>query len=93
MTAERKQVENANTSEKNGSESGGGETGRKRKGDRGFEMGSENLLENGADLDGDDRNLKQHSPLEPKSTNWSSFAKDSLPRVRNPRMWDSGREK
>ncbi|KAF3826251.1 hypothetical protein GH733_006365 [Mirounga leonina] len=83
MTAEKKQGENANTSEKNGSvgkttwqnqESGGGETGGRSKEDHGFEMGSENLTENGANLDEDDRNLKQQSPLEPKSTNWSSFA-------------------
>ncbi|XP_002922414.1 LIM domain and actin-binding protein 1 isoform X2 [Ailuropoda melanoleuca] len=88
MTAERKEVENANTFEKNGGvgkttwqnqESGGGETGRRSKEDHGFEMGSENLTENGANLDEDDRNLNQPSPLEPKPTNWSSFADSTSP--------------
>ncbi|XP_042848194.1 LIM domain and actin-binding protein 1 isoform X4 [Panthera tigris] len=89
MAAERKQVENASASEKNGSvrkttrqnkESKGGEAGRRSKEDHGFEMGSENLLENGASLDENDRNLKEQSPLEPKSTNWSSFAESTSPK-------------
>ncbi|XP_036108813.1 LIM domain and actin-binding protein 1 isoform X2 [Molossus molossus] len=85
IAAGKKQVENANTSEKNGSvgkttwqnkESKGGDAGRRRSGEvYGFEMGSENLVENGANLNEDERNLfKQQSPLEPKSPNWSSFA-------------------
>ncbi|XP_036992492.2 LIM domain and actin-binding protein 1 isoform X1 [Artibeus jamaicensis] len=85
IAAGKKQVENANTSEKNGSvekttwqnkESKGGEAGKRRSKEvYGFETGSENLVENGAKLDEDDRNLfKQQSPLEPKSPNWSSFA-------------------
>nr|XP_017530770.2 LIM domain and actin-binding protein 1 isoform X3 [Manis javanica] len=83
VAAERKQVENANTSEKNGSvgkttwrdkESNEGETRRRSKEVHGFEMGSDSLVENGANLDEDDRNLfKQQSPLEAKSTDWSSF--------------------
>lgn len=89
MTAERKQVDNANTSEKNGSvgkttwqnqESGGGETGGRNKEDHGFEIGSENLTENCANLDEEDRNLKQQSPQEPKSTNWSSFVDNTSPK-------------
>ncbi|XP_044084630.1 LIM domain and actin-binding protein 1 isoform X4 [Neovison vison] len=88
-TAERKQVENAHTSEKNGSvgkttwqnqESRGGEMGGRSKEDHSFEMGSENLTENGANLDEDEGDLKQQSPLEPKSTNWSSFADDTSPK-------------
>ncbi|VFV40003.1 lim domain and actin-binding [Lynx pardinus] len=89
MAAERKQVENASASEKNGSvgkttrqnkESKGEEAGRRSKEDHGFEMGSENLIENGASLDENDRNLKEQSPLEPKSTNWSSFAESTSPK-------------
>ncbi|XP_043419811.1 LIM domain and actin-binding protein 1 isoform X5 [Prionailurus bengalensis] len=89
MAAERKQVENASASEKNGSvgkitrqnkESKGGEAGRRSKEDHGFEMGSENLIENGASLDENDRNLKEQSPLEPKSTNWSSFSESTSPK-------------
>lgn len=102
MTAEKKQVENANTSEKNGSvgkttwqnqESGGGERGGNSKEDHGFEMGSENLTENGANFDEDDRNLKQQSPLEPKSTNWSSFADNTSPKeftTQNQKSQDVG---
>lgn len=83
IAAGRKQEENANNSEKNGSvgkttwqnkDSKGGEAGRRNKEIHGFEMESENLVENGANLDKDDRDLsKQQSPLEPKSPNWSSF--------------------
>ncbi|XP_010987993.1 LIM domain and actin-binding protein 1 isoform X2 [Camelus dromedarius] len=83
IAAERKQMENANASEKNGSvgkatwpnkESKGGEAGRSKE-VHSFEIGSENLIENGANLDEGDQNLlKQQSPLEPKSKNWSSFA-------------------
>ncbi|XP_074181804.1 LIM domain and actin-binding protein 1 isoform X3 [Rhinolophus sinicus] len=83
IAAGKKQVENASASEKNGNvgkatwqnkESKGGEAGRIRKEGHGFEMGSESLVENGANLDEDDRSLfKQQSPLEPKSPNWSSF--------------------
>ncbi|XP_026891909.1 LIM domain and actin-binding protein 1 isoform X2 [Acinonyx jubatus] len=89
MAAERKQVENASASEKNGSvgkttrqnkESKGGEAGRRSKEDHGFEMGSENLIDNGASLDENDRNLKEQSPLEPKSTDWSSFAESTSPK-------------
>ncbi|XP_047722030.1 LIM domain and actin-binding protein 1 isoform X2 [Prionailurus viverrinus] len=89
MAAERKQVENASASEKNGSvgkitrqnkESKGGEAGRRSKEDHGFEMGSENLIENGASLDENDRSLKEQSPLEPKSTNWSSFSESTSPK-------------
>uniref|UniRef100_G1P429 LIM domain and actin binding 1 n=1 Tax=Myotis lucifugus TaxID=59463 RepID=G1P429_MYOLU len=101
--AGRKQVENADASEKNGSvgkttwqnqESKGGEAGRRSKEVYGFEMGSENLVENGANLDEDDRNLfNQQSPLEPKSPNWSSFADNTSPKeftTQNQKSQDVG---
>ncbi|XP_049739055.1 LIM domain and actin-binding protein 1 isoform X1 [Elephas maximus indicus] len=79
----KKQVENAKASEKNGNvgkttwqnkEPEGREAGRRSEEVHGFEMGSENLVENGANLDEDDETLlKQQSPIEPKSPNWSSF--------------------
>ncbi|XP_004453711.2 LIM domain and actin-binding protein 1 isoform X2 [Dasypus novemcinctus] len=87
LAAERKQMENAKTPEKSGSvgkttwqnkESKGGETGRKSKEVHSFEMGSENLVENGANLDEDDGNLIKQ--LEPKSPNWSSFADKTSPK-------------
>ncbi|XP_077026983.1 LIM domain and actin-binding protein 1 [Tamandua tetradactyla] len=80
IASERKQVENANASEKSASvgkitwqnkESRGGEGGRRNKEVHNFEMGSENLVENGANLDEDDGNLIKQ--LEPKSPNWSNF--------------------
>ncbi|XP_065742728.1 LIM domain and actin-binding protein 1 isoform X4 [Phocoena phocoena] len=84
VAAERKQTENANASEKNESVekttwpnkgSKGEEAGRRSKEVHSFEMGSENLIENGANLDESDRNLlTQQSSLEPNSKNWSSFA-------------------
>ncbi|XP_029811113.1 LIM domain and actin-binding protein 1 isoform X3 [Suricata suricatta] len=89
MTTERKPPENASASEKNGSvgktiwpnkESKGGEAGRRSKEDHGFGMGSESLTENGASLDENDGNLKERSPLEPKSTNWSGFADSTSPK-------------
>ncbi|XP_008581327.1 PREDICTED: LIM domain and actin-binding protein 1 isoform X3 [Galeopterus variegatus] len=82
VVTERKQLENAKGFEKNGSvgkttwqnkESKGGEAGRSKE-VHSFEMGDENLVENDANLDEDDGNfLKQQSPLEPKSPNWSSL--------------------
>lgn len=104
IAAGRKQVENANASEKNGGvgkttwqnkESKGGETGRRRSKEvYGFEMGSENLVENGANLDEDDGNLfKQQSPLEPKSPNWSRFADNTSPKeftTQNQKSQDVG---
>ncbi|XP_069897020.1 LIM domain and actin-binding protein 1 isoform X2 [Dipodomys merriami] len=84
IVTERKQVENARVSEKNGSvgkatwkdtEFTGEETRRRSKEIHNFEMGSENFIENGADLDVDEDDshlFKQQSPLEPKSPNWSS---------------------
>lgn len=84
VAAERKQMEKASASEKNGSvgkttwpskESRGGEAAGRSKEVQDFEIGSENLIENGASLDEGDRDLlQQQSPLEPKSKNWSSFA-------------------
>ncbi|XP_004692817.1 PREDICTED: LIM domain and actin-binding protein 1 [Condylura cristata] len=84
---ERKQMENASTCEKTGPvgrttwqnrESKGGEAGRRSREGHDFEMGHESLLENGANLDEDDRNLlKQQSPLEPKPTGWPTFADDT----------------
>lgn len=56
-------------------------------------MGSENLTENGANLDGEDRDLKQQSPREPKPTNWSSFADNTSPRevtTQNQKSHDIG---
>ncbi|KAM9760680.1 LIM domain and actin-binding protein 1 isoform 2-T3 [Dama dama] len=83
VAAERKHMENANVSEKNESVgkatwpnkgSKGGEAGRRSKEIHSFEMGSENLIENGANLDESDKNLlKKQSPLEPKSKTWSSY--------------------
>lgn len=55
------------------------ELGRRSQEIRGFEVGSEDLLENGANLDEDDSShIQQRSPLEPKSPDWSSFA-DNTP--------------
>ncbi|XP_057557861.1 LIM domain and actin-binding protein 1 isoform X2 [Hippopotamus amphibius kiboko] len=88
VEAERKHMENASNSEKNESVgkttwskgSKGGEAGRSKE-VHSFEIGSENLIENGANLDEGDRNLlKQQSPLEPKSKNWSSFADNTSTR-------------
>ncbi|XP_014641933.1 PREDICTED: LIM domain and actin-binding protein 1 isoform X1 [Ceratotherium simum simum] len=103
IAAEKKQVEDASASEKNGSvgkttwqkkESKGGEAGRRSKEVHGFEMGSENLTEHGANLDEDDRNLlKQQSPLEPKSTNWSNFADNTSAKefnTQNQKSQDAG---
>nr|XP_027805862.1 LIM domain and actin-binding protein 1 isoform X3 [Marmota flaviventris] len=85
IVPERKQVENAWVSEKNGNvgkmawqnkESKGGEAERKEI--NSFEMGSENLIENGANIDEDDNNLLKHqSPPESKSPNRSSFVDDT----------------
>ncbi|XP_006168238.1 LIM domain and actin-binding protein 1 isoform X2 [Tupaia chinensis] len=83
VVTERKQVEQAKAFERNGSvgkttwqnkESKGGEEERRSREVHSFEMESENLVENGANLDEDDSSLlKQQSPLEPKSPKWSSF--------------------
>ncbi|XP_006870114.1 PREDICTED: LIM domain and actin-binding protein 1 isoform X2 [Chrysochloris asiatica] len=83
IAVEKKQVENVKASEKNGSveeatwqskESERRETGRRSKEVHSFETKSENLVENGANVDEDDGTfLKQQSPIEPKSPNWSSF--------------------
>ncbi|XP_039097323.1 LIM domain and actin-binding protein 1 isoform X3 [Hyaena hyaena] len=101
MATERKQVENASASEKNGSvgktigqnkESKGGEAGRSKE-DHGFEMGSENLIENGASLDENYRNLKEQSPLEPRSANWPGFADSASPKeftTQNQKSQDVG---
>nr|XP_023499306.1 LIM domain and actin-binding protein 1 isoform X2 [Equus caballus] len=103
IAAETKQVENASASEKNGSvgkttwqkkESKGREAGRRSKEVHGLELGSENLTEHGADLDDDDRNLlKQQSPLEPKSPNWSRFADSASTKeftTQNQKSQDAG---
>ncbi|PNJ25694.1 LIMA1 isoform 6 [Pongo abelii] len=86
--AERKQVENAKASKKNGSvgkttwqnkESKGGETGKRSKEGHSLEMENENLVENGAHSDEDDNSfLKQQSPQEPKSPNWLSFVDNTF---------------
>ncbi|XP_055150867.2 LIM domain and actin-binding protein 1 isoform X5 [Symphalangus syndactylus] len=85
--AERKQVENAKASKKNGSvgkitwqnkESEGGETGKRSKEGPSLEMENENLVENGADSDEDNSFLKQQSPQEPRSPNWSSFVDNTF---------------
>ncbi|XP_032149646.1 LIM domain and actin-binding protein 1 isoform X2 [Sapajus apella] len=83
IDAEKKQVENAKASKKNGSvgktswqnkESKGEEIVKRSKEGHSLEMENENLVENGANFDEDDNSfLKQQSPLEPKSPNWSSF--------------------
>ncbi|XP_020033546.1 LIM domain and actin-binding protein 1 isoform X2 [Castor canadensis] len=83
IVTEKKQVENAMVSGKNGSvgkttrqntESKGEQAGSRSKKIHSFEIGSENLLENGANMDEDDSNLfNQQSPLESKPPTWSSF--------------------
>lgn len=105
IAAGRKQVENADASEKNGSmgkttwqnkeSKGGGETERRRSKEvYDLEVGSENLVENGANVDEDDRGLfKQQSPREPKSPNWSSFADSTSPKeftTQNQKSQDVG---
>ncbi|XP_023578553.1 LIM domain and actin-binding protein 1 isoform X2 [Octodon degus] len=85
VVAERKQVENTRVPEKNermekktwqNKESNKREeTGGRSREIHSFEMGSENLAENGANLDDDySRLLKEQSPVEPKTPNWSTFA-------------------
>ncbi|KAM6215665.1 LIM domain and actin-binding protein 1 [Rhynchocyon petersi] len=79
-------AENAKALEKNGSvgksscqnkESEEREAGRSKE-VYGFEQEHENLVENGANLDEDDVTLlKQQSPIEPKSPNWSSFVENT----------------
>lgn len=86
---ERKQAGSTKASQRNGSvretswqhrESEEEELGRRSQEIRGFEVGSEDLLENGANLDEDDSShIQQRSPLEPKSPNWSSFADNNTP--------------
>ncbi|KAI2565657.1 LIM domain and actin binding 1 [Homo sapiens] len=85
--AERKQVENAKASKKNGNvgkttwqnKESKGETGKRSKEGHSLEMENENLVENGADSDEDDNSfLKQQSPQEPKSLNWSSFVDNTF---------------
>ncbi|XP_054520224.2 LIM domain and actin-binding protein 1 isoform X4 [Pan troglodytes] len=85
--AERKQVENAKASKKNGNvgkttwqnKESKGETGKRSKEGHSLEMENENLVENGADSDEDDNSfLKQQSPQEPKSPNWSSFVDNTF---------------
>ncbi|EHA98978.1 LIM domain and actin-binding protein 1 [Heterocephalus glaber] len=88
IEAERKQMESAKVPEKNGSMDKmtwqnkvpkRGEAGRRSKEIHSFEMGSENLVENGANLDDDYSNLlKEQSPVEPKSPNLSSFADNTF---------------
>ncbi|XP_040844652.1 LIM domain and actin-binding protein 1 isoform X2 [Ochotona curzoniae] len=88
LMEERKQAGSTKASQRNGSvretswqhrESEEEELGRRSQEIRGFEVGSEDLLENGANLDEDDSShIQQRSPLEPKSPDWSSFA-DNTP--------------
>ncbi|XP_012660933.1 LIM domain and actin-binding protein 1 [Otolemur garnettii] len=82
IVSEREQAENAQVTKKNENmgkitwqnrESKGREEGSIKE-VHSFEMGDENSVENGANLDENDSNfLKQQSPLEHKSPNWSSF--------------------
>ncbi|XP_053413061.1 LIM domain and actin-binding protein 1 isoform X2 [Nycticebus coucang] len=82
ILSEREQVENAQVTKKNenmgkttwqNKESKEREEGNSKE-VHSFEMGNENSVQNGANLDENDSNfLKQQSPLEPKSPNWSSF--------------------
>ncbi|XP_010621973.1 LIM domain and actin-binding protein 1 isoform X3 [Fukomys damarensis] len=103
IVAEREQVENAMVPEKNGSVEKmtwqnkvpkRGEAGTSGKETHSFEIGSENLVENGANLDDDYSNLlKEQSPVEPKSPNWSSFADNSSPKeytTQNQKSQDVG---
>lgn len=89
VAAERRQVESASVPEKNenmekmtwqNEESRRGEAGRPSKGIQSCEVGRENLVENGANLDDEYSNiLKEQSPVEPKSPDWSSFADNTSP--------------
>ncbi|KAM5287679.1 LIM domain and actin-binding protein 1 isoform 7-T7 [Ctenodactylus gundi] len=104
IIAERNLVENARVSEKNGSKGKmtwqnkesktGEEAGRSSTETHSFEMGSKNLVENGADIDEEDSNLlKERSPLGPKSPNWSSFVDDASPKeftAQNQKSQDVG---
>ncbi|XP_060051371.1 LIM domain and actin-binding protein 1 isoform X6 [Erinaceus europaeus] len=85
VEAENKQVDNASLSEKNGivgetswqDKEPQEEVAGRSKEVHGFEM-SENLLENGADLDEEESSpLAQQSLLDPRSTDWSHFADDT----------------
>ncbi|XP_013363939.1 PREDICTED: LIM domain and actin-binding protein 1 isoform X2 [Chinchilla lanigera] len=103
VVAERKQVENARVPEKSDSvekktwqnkESKRGELGRRSREIHSFEMGSENLLENAANLNDDYSSLlKEQSPVEPKTANWSSFADDTSTKefsTQNQKSQDTG---
>ncbi|XP_048220615.1 LIM domain and actin-binding protein 1 isoform X2 [Perognathus longimembris pacificus] len=104
IVTERKQVENTRVSEENGrvgkatwqdTEFTGEETGRSKE-IHSFEVGSENFIENGANLDvnEDDCHLfKQQSPLEPKSPNWSSVVDNTSTKeftMKNQKSQDVG---
>ncbi|XP_036063407.1 LIM domain and actin-binding protein 1 [Onychomys torridus] len=89
METERKLMENAKASGKNGSvgksqrqskDSTRDEAVRRSKDIHSLELESENFVENGANLDEDDSNdlAQQQSPLEPASPNWSGFV-DTTP--------------
>lgn len=99
VVAERKQVENARVPEKNGSvgqnkESTRGEAGRRSREIHSFEMRSENLVENGANLNDEYSSfLKEQSPVEPKTPKWSSFADNTSPKeftTQNQKSQDMG---
>ncbi|KAM4882900.1 LIM domain and actin-binding protein 1 isoform 2-T2 [Thomomys bottae] len=105
VVTERKQVESTRVLEENGSvgkatlqdtEFTGEETGKRSKESHSFEMGSENFIENGTnlDVDEDDSHLfKQQSPLEPKSPNWSSVIDNTCTKeftMKNQRSQDVG---
>ncbi|XP_059103149.1 LIM domain and actin-binding protein 1 [Peromyscus eremicus] len=88
IVTERKLMEDAKASGKNGSvgkshrQSKGStsdEAVRRSKDIHSLELESENFIENGADVDEDDSNDRvQQSPLEPKSPSWSGFV-DTTP--------------
>ncbi|XP_048209097.1 LIM domain and actin-binding protein 1-like [Perognathus longimembris pacificus] len=104
IVTERKQVENTRVSEENGrvgkatwqdTEFTGEETGRSKE-IHSFEVGSENFIENGANLDVDEDDchlFTQQSPLEPKSPNWSSVVDNTSTKeftMKNQKSQDIG---
>ncbi|XP_045143301.1 LIM domain and actin-binding protein 1 [Echinops telfairi] len=101
--ADRKPMENVKAAEKNGAVDKATwqskETGRREEEGSGqevpgFELGSENPVENGSNLDEDGGGFPtQQSPEEPRSPNWSNFVDNTSPKeysTRNPRSQDVG---
>ncbi|XP_075407816.1 LIM domain and actin-binding protein 1 isoform X2 [Tenrec ecaudatus] len=101
--ADRKPVENIEASEKNGAVDKAAwqskESGRREEDGRGqevhgFELGSDNPVENGSNVDEDyGAFLTPQSPEEPRSPNWSSFVDNTSPKeysTQDPRSQGMG---